>query len=50
MALFDAASHEHLQRLLNDWAELIPAAFEPHPLIDAGQAQAHLTAGAKPKR
>ena len=39
-----------LHRLLNDWAELIPATFELHPLIDAGQAQAHLAAGAKPNR
>lgn len=50
VALFDADSHEHLHRLLNDWAELIPATFELHPLIDAGQAQAHLAAGAKPNR
>ncbi len=50
VALFVVESHEHLHRLLNDWAELIPATFELHPLIDAGQAQAHLAAGAKPRR
>ena len=49
MALFDAENHEHLHRLLNQWAELIPATFELHPLIDAGQAQAYLAAGAKPR-
>ena len=49
VALFDAESHEHLHRLLNQWAELIPASFELHPLIDAGQAQAHLARSAKPK-
>ena len=50
VALFDAASHEHLHRLLTQWAELIPATFELHPLIDAAQAQAHLARSAKPKR
>ena len=50
VALFDTDSHQHLHRLLNEWAELIPATFELHPLIDAGQAQAHLAKGAKPKR
>ncbi len=50
VALFDVQSHEHLHRLQNEWAELIPATFELHPLIDATQAQAHLARGAKPKR
>lgn len=50
VALFDAENHEHLHRLLNQWAELIPASFELHLLIDAGYAQAHLAAGAKQKR
>jgi muconolactone delta-isomerase len=42
VALFDTNSHEHLHRLLGAWAELIPATFEIHPLIDAQAAQAHL--------
>ena len=50
VALFDADSHGHLHRLLNEWAELIPATFELHPLIDAGQAQAHLARGTRQKR
>ena len=50
LALFDAESHEHLHRLLNDWAELIAATFELHPLIDAGQAQAHLARSSQAKR
>lgn len=50
VALFDTESHEHLHRLLNQWAELIPATFELHPLIDAGQAEAHLAASGKSTR
>lgn len=50
VALIDAESHEPLHRLLNAWAELIPATFELHPLIDAGQAQAHLARSVRPKR
>ena len=40
--LFDVASHEELHALLTEWSELIPAAFEVHPLIDAAAAQGYL--------
>ena len=32
VAVFDAESHETLHGLLNEWAEIIPATFEIHPL------------------
>ena len=35
-------TNETLHRLLNEWAELIPATFEVLPLIDAGNAKAYL--------
>lgn len=42
VALFDVESNEQLHALLNGWAELIPAHFEIHPLIDAAGAQRFL--------
>lgn len=42
VALLDTDDHEHLHRLLNAWADIIPATFELHPLIDAAAAQQHL--------
>ena len=42
VALFDTTDHEHLHRLLGVWAEMIPATFEIHPLIEPAAAQAHL--------
>ncbi|MBL8383202.1 MAG: DUF3303 family protein [Burkholderiales bacterium] len=47
VALFDAPDHAQLHRLLNQWAERIPATFEIHPLLEAAEAQAHL---APPRR
>jgi len=42
VALFDVASNEELHALLNEWAEIIPAHFEIHPLIDAAAATRYL--------
>jgi len=42
VALFDVDSIETLHRLLNEWAEIIPATFEVYPLIDPAQAQRFL--------
>ncbi len=44
VALFDVPDNETLHRILNEWAEIIPATFEIHPLIDAGPARAFLEA------
>ena len=35
-------SHEELHVLLNEWAEIIPAAFEVIPLIDTAKAKKYL--------
>ena len=47
VALFDVRANEELHALLNGWAEIIPAHFEIHPLIDPSAAQRHLR-GKKP--
>jgi len=41
-AIFDVPSNEELHRLLNEWAEIIPAHFDVYPLIDAVSAKAYL--------
>ncbi len=42
VALLDVPDNETLHRLLNEWAELVPATFEIYPLIDPGPAKAYL--------
>jgi hypothetical protein len=42
MALFDVASNEALHRRLNEWADIIPARFDAHALIDPDAAQRYL--------
>ncbi|MBW4089947.1 MAG: hypothetical protein HIU82_02390 [Proteobacteria bacterium] len=39
VVLFDVASHEALHAHLNAWADIIPARFELHPLLDPAAAQ-----------
>ena len=34
VVVFDVDSHETLHRLLNEWADLIPAEFEVYPLME----------------
>lgn len=41
-ALFDVPDNETLHRLMNEWADIIPATFDVYPLIDPGVAQAYL--------
>lgn len=43
VVLFDVDGNETLHRLMNEWAEIIPARFEVYPLIDSAQAQRYLT-------
>ena len=43
LAILDVDSNETLHRLLNEWAEIIPARFDLYPLIDVRTAQAFLT-------
>lgn len=33
-ATFDVDSHETLHRILNEWADIIPAHFDTYPLVD----------------
>ena len=40
--LFDVASHEALHAHLNAWADIIPARFDVHALIDPAKAQQFL--------
>jgi hypothetical protein len=39
---FDVRSHEELHALLNEWSEIIPAAFEVIPLLDVNAAKKYL--------
>jgi len=43
VALFDVVSNEALHAHLNAWADIIPARFELHALIDPGSARQFLT-------
>jgi muconolactone delta-isomerase len=42
VALFDVPSNEGLHRRLNEWADIIPAHFQVHALIDPDAAKAYL--------
>ena len=43
VAVFDVASNNDLHRILNEWADIIPAHFDTYPLVDT-QATAQLLA------
>ena len=42
IALLDVPDNETLHRLMNEWAEIVPATFEVYPVIDPGPAKAYL--------
>jgi hypothetical protein len=42
VALFNVDSNLTLHRLLSEWAEIVPATFDIHPLVDPDEAQAYL--------
>ncbi len=44
VAVLDVADNDALHRILNEWADIIPAHFETYPLIDAEAAKRMLTA------
>jgi hypothetical protein len=50
VAVFDVDSNETLHRLLNEWAEIIPATFEVYPLIDVAASRKFLAKQAKPAK
>jgi hypothetical protein len=39
VVLFDVDGNETLHRLMNEWANIIPARFEVYPLIDPASAR-----------
>jgi hypothetical protein len=43
VALFDVDANEALHRLLNQWADIIPATFEVYPLIEVAQSREFLS-------
>ena len=38
VAIFDVENNDALHRILNEWADIIPAHFDTYPLIDAEAA------------
>jgi hypothetical protein len=42
VALFDVDSNLTLHRLINEWAEIIPAHHDIYPLLDSDAARAYL--------
>jgi hypothetical protein len=39
VAVLDVESNEALHRILNEWADIIPAHFDTYPLLDAAAAK-----------
>jgi muconolactone delta-isomerase len=50
VAIFDVESNDALHRLLNEWADIIPAHFDTYPLIDAEAANLALAAQVAAKK
>ena len=44
VAVFDVESNEQLHRILNEWADIIPAEFEVYPLVDIDSTRKMLAA------
>ena len=44
VAILDVADNEALHKILNEWADIIPAQFDVYPLIDAKAANQALAA------
>ena len=44
VAVLDVADHDALHKILNEWADIIPAHFDVYPLIDAQAANRALAA------
>jgi hypothetical protein len=47
VAVLDVESNEALHRVLNEWADIIPAHFDTYPLLDVEAAQRVLAAQVK---
>ena len=44
VAVFDVEDNGQLHRILNEWADIIPAQFEVHPLVDVETTREMLAA------
>jgi muconolactone delta-isomerase len=44
VAVFDVEDNDALHRILNEWADIIPAHFDTYPLIDTDAAKQMLAA------
>ncbi len=49
VAVLDVADNDTLHRILNEWADIIPAHFDTYPLIDAAAAKRMLATQAAAK-
>ena len=47
VAVLDVESNDQLHKILNEWADIVPAHFDTYPLIDAQSAQRMLAAQTK---
>ena len=50
VAVFDVQDNDALHRILNEWADIVPAHFDTYPLIEADAAQHMLAAQAAAPR
>jgi muconolactone delta-isomerase len=50
VAIFEVDGNDALHRILNEWADIIPAHFDTYPLIDSEAANRMLAAQAAAKR
>jgi muconolactone delta-isomerase len=50
VAIFDVENNDTLHRILNEWADIIPAHFDTYPLIDAEAANRALAAQVAAKK
>lgn len=46
--IFDVASHEEMHKLVNQWAECVPATFEVHALLPKEHQERIARAGTSP--
>ena len=44
VAVFNVENHDQLHRILNEWADIIPAEFEVYPLVDVETTRKMLAA------
>ena len=50
VAVFDVENNEQLHRILNEWADIIPAEFEVYPLVDIASTRKMLAAQVAAKK